>query len=354
MSHLCAESDNETHSTFPPASKNLASGQRRSGDCRAFKWNATPKFSKERCGQIVTAGFASGWSNFRLEHIGSGKLVVRGREVLGILKRRGIRIPPTNRIQNAIKLTEKANRGEVLISPEDLQTAERMLEAFRTLLESFQIVWTLTERPRRPDPFPNERLEYLLRGADMPSEETNTKARNTQFELLVGSSLVMGGADVIADEPDYHLLFHGEYVGVAVKRLTSTRPSALRKALSDGADQIGCHTERGFIAVNLDSWITDLSPQKVEEVGQNFQRQLRDAYTQLESISYKEALLGVIIFGNWSRWRFGGEKPIIDWRAPTQLVGFGDTQEEIEKFSSFFEPLRTRYESSMANLGELV
>ena len=314
---------------------------------------ADRKLGREASWYVVTSDFLSGWSNFRLDRIGSGNLAVRGQEVLRVLEGRGIRIPPTNRIQNAINLTEKANRGEVLIRPEDPQT-ERVLEAFRTLLESFQIVWTLIERPRQPDPFPNERLEYLLRGADMPSEETNTKARNTQFELLVGSSLIMGGAAVIADEPDYHLLFHGEYVGVAVKRLTSTRPSALRKALSDGADQIGRHTERGFIVVNLDSWITDLSPQKVEEVGQNFQRQLRDAYTQLESLSYKEALLGVIIFGNWSRWRFGGEKPIIDWRAPSQLIGFCDTQEEIEKFSSFFEPLRTRYEDSMAELGKLL
>ena len=294
------------------------------------------------------------WSNFRLERIGSGTLAARGREVVSLLRKRGVASPPENRLERAIRLTEQTNDGNVLIRADDPQTAARVLEAFRTLVEAFTVVWTLVERVRGVNPFPSERLAYLLQGADLPTEDANPKARNTQFELLVGATLVMGDADILPEEPDYRLLYHGEYVGVAVKRLTSTKPNTLWGHLRDASHQIVAHGGKGFVAIGLDSWVSDLDAEDVEEVGRKFNEQLQEAHAQLQKASERQALLGALIFANWSRWAFDGAKPTIDWRAPTQLIAFTDTAQELGRVKDFYEPLRARYEASMAEMGKLL
>lgn len=257
-------------------------------------------------------------------------------------------------MQRAIELTHRVNEGEVSIVAEDPDTATRVLESFRTLFETFVVTWTSTERPRRVDPFPIDRLKYLLEGADLPAEDSNQKARSTQFELLVGANLILGGTDIRPEEPDYRLLYHGDYVGVAAKRVRSLNPDRVRGLLRDALDQFERYDCRGFIALNLDRWIVDLASEDIREVGRLFNEQLQGAHKEIGKISGNERLLGAMIFTNWSRWCFDGPKPTIDWRAPAQFVGFGDTLIEQRRFEEFFGPFRSRWEANMEELGRLL
>lgn len=266
----------------------------------------------------------------------------------------GLKPPPGNRIQRAIEITERSNRDEIAIVDPRGEDEIRVLEAFRTLFETFVVVWTATERRRKVNPFPPDRLKYLFEGADTAAGDSNTTARNVQFELLVGAYLILGGADLRPEEPDYRFLYHGEYVGIAVKRLTSVNPNTLFGALRDAARQLQGSTGRGLIALNLDTWLQDLAAEDSEQVGARFQQQLHDAYRQLEKISAKDAVLGFFIRGTVLKWVLEGPKPMIDWRSPAQVIVFSETPADVERFKEYFQPLQRTLERSIEEFGRVI
>ncbi len=286
--------------------------------------------------------------------ISPSMLLAQAQVVLKRLSKLGVALPPSNRVARAIKIVQASNDGSIDIEAADSETQARILEAFRTLFEAFMIVYTATERPRQVNAFPNDRLRYLLRGADTPAEDSNPQPRNTQFELVVGAVLVLGGADVRPEEPDYLMLYHGDNVGVAAKRLTSLKPEAIRGRIREAARQIRNANTRGFVALNLDSWITDLGRDDPEEVGKNFNQQIWAAHQQLDSMSDREALLGAMIYGYWTRWLFEDATPQLDFRTATQSIAFTKDQEEVERARAFFEPLGERFEHGLRKLVDLL
>jgi hypothetical protein len=297
---------------------------------------------------------SSPWSNPQIPGIRSSLLALRGREVLERLGARGLRVPQPNRINNAVRLTEDLNAGRLVLRPEDAKLQRRALEAFRTIFEAFVIVWAAEERKRRVNAFPNDRLARLLEGAELPSDDRNPLARNTQFELYVGASLVLGGLEALPSEPDYRTVYWGETIGIPAKRLTSVKPETLRGQLRAGARQLATHGLRGLVALSLDPWVDDLSGDTAEEVGQKFNTQIQLAHQKLQEQSEKRAVMGAIIFANWSQFRFDAEKPVLDWRTPTQIIAFTDTQEELDRVRAFQDGWRARYENSLAELGALL
>jgi hypothetical protein len=170
--------------------------------------------------------YDSGWENFASWAVSPFMLARRAEEILSKLAARRVRIPASNRIERAIELTDQLNDSEALrtATPDELKRAR---EAFRSLWEFFFICYTAFERPRAARSLTNERLEMLLRGADDPDGESNSAARDNQFELLVAALFVLGGADVYSGEPDFRFLYHGRHVGIACKRVRSLRPNAL-------------------------------------------------------------------------------------------------------------------------------
>ncbi len=295
------------------------------------------------------------WHSFRLEGIGSGKLATRARDVLKILGEQGLRIPAGNRLERAAQQLERVNTA-----PENLHSmtddeAEQLIEATRTIFEAFYVTWAFTERENAARALPIGKFTAFFEGADMPSQDANPHARNTQFELVAATHFLLGGADLRHEEPDFTILFHGTYVGLAVKRLTSVRPATLSARLREGVRQIERAKGIGFIAVNLDNWITDLPGDEPEEVGRRFEAQLTDAYREIAKLAArKSTLLGIAILGTWLRWRKDNSQRRLEWQNPFQMVGFADDDADQKRFDEFFPPLRARWETSMIELGSLI
>ena len=291
------------------------------------------------------------WSLFQLR-IGTGKLADLGTQAIRVLKSRGVILPAGSRLERAVEIVSRLNTSPDIIRADDPKILRLTLEALRTVFQSFVICWTLTERPRRVVPFPAERLKYLGKGADLPAKDS--KPWDTQFELMVGANLILGGADLEPQEPpDCTLLYHGRRVGVEAKRLTSLKGQKVRDGLRDAAKAFLNTTGEGFVAFNLDNWIEEFIPvTDPEEFGKAFDSQVREAHKQIQAASERRALLGAFVFGTRNEWRFGDGKPQLVWQNPMQLIGFGDEgSREHPDFLAFFGPLRERWEASMTELG---
>ncbi len=301
----------------------------------------------------------SPWINFRVERVNSYKLSVRGREILAMLAKRGLQTNPGNRLERAVRIIEASNsdyEAGRFIRPEDTEGNRRLLEAFRTLWDALFVMHAVVDRPRASGALGNEVLSGFLFGADLPSEDANPLPRNTQFEAYVAATLILSGLTVTRAEPDFRMLFHGEDVGVAVKRLTSTKPSKVYDRLREATHQIRDSELQGFAAVNLDPWLSDLGDDSdPEAVGVLFNEQLKNAHQQLDKVSERPHLLGVILVAHWGRFVFrDGGPPGLDWRTPTQIITFTETAADATRMQEFFGPARARLENSLRGIEKLV
>lgn len=299
--------------------------------------------------------YNSGWSVSESARLSPGVLALRGREIVEKLRNRGLRIPQGNRLEQAITLTEKINDDHTLISPSNERMVYRSREAFRTLLEAFIIVYTIYDRPKNIGWYTNEMLGSLLRGAETEDIEAKSHPRNIQFELFVAATLVLGGTDVRLGEPDFRMTFHSTEVGVAVKRVRSLNPGTLKDELSDASKQIARANRQGFIAVNLDRWITELDTSSdLEALGESFARQVENAHRAMYDLSIRDTLLGYFLFGVWFTWDFAGELPRLEFHAPHQVRCFAEDDQTVIRCREFFEPLQHRTSRSLASAFELI
>lgn len=290
------------------------------------------------------------WRHFQLERVGSGALAAQGRNAAKALARRGIVLPANGRLERAIQRIERVNDAPELLHSMSDADAALLLEATRDVYDAFLVAYAAVERPRRVNPFPPDRLVCFGQGADSPKGEANPWARNTQFEVVVGAHFLLGGADVQAEEPDYSLLYNRRRVGLAVKRLTSLKPGTLVTRLKEAVEQISDTFGEGFAVVNMDSWITNLSGGSPEEVGAQFQSQLREAYRGMLKVVPKMELRGIIILGTWLRWQRIDGRRQLEWRNPFQFIGLADDEKDEAEFLQYMENLRARWENSMSEL----
>jgi len=282
-------------------------------------------------------------------------LAARGRQILDKLADRRIRIPAGNRIEQAIRLTDEANASSDTLREQPEAELYRFREAFRTLLESFIIVHTIYDRPRQTAWYNDEMLSRLLRGASTEKDDKNPHARNTQFELLVAASLVLGGADIRQEEPDFSMLFHGKRVGIAVKRVRSLKTETLRSELVDAARQIRDSTRTGFVAANLDSRINELDTSSdLDRLGKSFQEQVSVAHDTMHEISEREAVIGYMFYGSWFGWALDGEMPRLEFHVPAQIRCFTTNAAQTARCFEFFGPLHQRHSRCLATIMQLI
>lgn len=302
--------------------------------------------------------YNSGWSNFGLDRVSSDKLAHRGREILEMMQRRGIRPPPSCRLERGIRLTEAANddffAGRPL-SESDTDRLLRLREAWRTIWEALMVMDAVVKKRASSTAITNEHLVSFLEGADLPSEDANPLARNRQFEAVTCANLIHSGLAVSSGEPDCRFVQFGETVGVAVKRLTSVKPQKVYDELRDAAGQLRRSKLRGYVALSLDNWIDDLgSDDDSEVVGARFNEQLEKAHEKLDAISERPLVLGAFVSVSWSTWHFGGDRPALEWRMPQQIRCFTEDLAQVARQRELFEPARRRWEAAMAEIGSLV
>ena len=300
------------------------------------------------------AGYNSGWTNYASGGFSPSMLAVRCKEVIDALHRSGIRPSVPNRITRAIDIVTGLNDSERLAqaSASDLHVGS---EAFRTLWEFFFIGYTYRERGRPGGPFTTERLGAIFDGADTAATDANSRARSLQFELYTASALVLSGADVIDGEPDIRFLYHGEYRGVAVKRVQTLSRNAVRNAVRDGIRQIRGSCRTGFVALNLDTRVGDLDTAgDASALGKSFNTAVEDARETIEDYSDREVFLGAMLYGTHFEWIVDRTPPLLAFHMPRQVRCFTVTDDDVERARAFFEPAQVRLGNALTDICRLV
>lgn len=93
-------------------------------------------------------------------------------------------------------------------------------------------------------------LEPLFDGAILPSSDTNTLARDRQFELYMAALFIHSDFKIELKEPDLKFEHHGTYYGIAAKRISSARQ--IKKRVKEARFQLSKAGLRGLIALSVD------------------------------------------------------------------------------------------------------
>lgn len=300
---------------------------------------------------------SEGWKDFGIPRISAYRLVRRSEDVLRHITEAGVLVPPDNRISRAAKLLRALDedvRAGRDVDRDDLARQAVLVEAHRTLFESFVVLFARGDRPSGNEAISKTHLQAFLDGRDLPDPAADTP-RDLQFEAYVGACLSLSGLSVRAREPDFELLYHSKPLGVAAKRLTSTKPARVYDRLRHATNQLRDSYGAGFVALNLDGWLTEpLSGATPEEVGREFTASLQSAYMQMRKLATRSALRGTLVFASWHGWDFSGSRSRFALRMGVQTVVITDSDDDEGMAKRFFAPAYHRLRSSFGELGKLI
>lgn len=180
----------------------------------------------------------------------SQELAIRSADVsLSRLRNLGVGIQPANRIARAkAHLLNHREAGSLFPAGTDTQVVRMMMEAHRTLAESYVITSALDQ----PDETLRATLARLLQGHDSANGDSRSTPRDMQFELLIAALMKLGGIpDVVMGEPDIRFHLGAQVLGVAAKRVRSRRK--LRERVGEALRQLEQNSMDGIIALNVDA-----------------------------------------------------------------------------------------------------
>lgn len=307
----------------------------------------------DRTSDILTNDRSVGpWKAGKPVSPGSGAMVESADWIIKTLPQLGVSIPGGSRLILARKLIAQVHERQVRLDPEAIDVLKKVADAQRTVAEFFIILRAMQNRriPVTPDLL--DKLSIMLGGSEIEDRDTRTLARDTQFELYVMAQFIMGGATVHFGEPDLRLLFGEEMVGVAIKRLSSRKQ--LKKRVLDAADQIESRNDRGFIAVNLDRFVTSVrgpeQTESLEDRGREYNRSIAELHELLPLFSERPKILGVVNFGFTAHWEFDRDIPRYSGGFFRQILRFTDSPEQIEHARQYFETLSARIQNEIQHL----
>lgn len=101
-------------------------------------------------------------------------------------------------------------------------------------------------------------VKMMLSGTRLPSEDSNSTARNLQYQLYLASKFCNSGMSVMCVEPDFSFEYDGATYSVAAKRITSR--NKIRKRIKEAEQQINKCDHDGFIALSLDRLLPTANP----------------------------------------------------------------------------------------------
>jgi hypothetical protein len=186
----------------------------------------------------------------------------------------------------------------------------------------------------------------MLSGADTEDDDRNPRARNTQFELYVAATLIMGDVGVRLAEPDLRLEYFGEEVGIAAKRVRSLK-QLIRRA-KDGAEQLRRSGVRGFVALNVDVIL------KTDGQGLITTEQLDERIVALRDVddvlSQEPGVIGSLAFGRDATWHFGGPKPAMSMASTHRFSVYPAVYQDMERAEEFWRRARARIEERLQKL----
>lgn len=262
--------------------------------------------------------------------LGANGLLSRGDWALEVFKRISASVNESSRLPAALRLVRQINARPELMAAPSVDYLRLVSEAERTIWELFVIAFVADLRANRPrTPFTAKMITTALGGSAIAANDKNRKARNTQFELYVAALLSLGGTEVALAEPALRMLYWGEYIGVAIKRMGSTRKDKLKERLLSASDQIGRWTSQGVIAVNIDSFFAGKTlPGAVEKRNQEFgmaMQHVRDVVQ--EQFGPLKRVRGILTFGHLEAWALGATPPRHDSAYPLSRVLFDEEED---------------------------
>lgn len=235
----------------------------------------------------------SQWGSRAALNVGSGRMIETADWLITTLQHMGVSVLPSARLFAARRLIQDVDSFKTLLHSEEPAILRRVAEAQRTLTEFYIVVRAIESRPSILDASFLAKLQQMMGGAESAEDDKKSLARDTQFELYVLAQFLMGGATVSLGEPDVRFDFGRENVGVAVKRLSSNK--RLENRLRAGARQIEDGAGRGFVAINLDPFVSGTGAprfaEKIAERGAAFNRNIAPLHTLLPLFAHKHNVL---------------------------------------------------------------
>jgi hypothetical protein len=110
--------------------------------------------------------YASGWHHVHRD-LNTEMLAHRGEEILRFLPRLGVKVPLSNRLQEAVKTLNLLNAGKLVPTRDAVRVLKRTSAATRALWEALFIMHAIVAR-RQAHAFPRSQLRYLMKGALAP------------------------------------------------------------------------------------------------------------------------------------------------------------------------------------------
>lgn len=213
----------------------------------------------------------------------------------------GIPFPTPNRLERAMAVVDDL-RTPSIAEPDPA----RLRDAIRTIYDCYYIARACGGDAGRVEPELRDRLGQLMAGPDLVIEEdeNSSRARNTQFELLLGAWFTCGGTPVRLAEPDVRVVIGAEELGVAAKRIRSRKQ--IRKRVRKAVDQILKSPGRGFPALCVDGLLDDLDQLgDPEELGCQFDRSFPEFEAEITRLETEPRIYGLLVMGTRAGWVAG-------------------------------------------------
>ncbi len=219
------------------------------------------------------------------DRIGSSGFVALAHATLARLGDRGVDLRHARRLHRCDEILRQVHKGELRIARDDPKTLDLIARAVCDIREFYLISRTL---PKRRDAETDGKLRVVLRGS--------AKAKNFQFELLLGALFAVAGIPVRPDPPDLRFLFGGQ---LKEQRI------------------------RGIVAVNVDAFVRGLDVSEgMDGRWDEFDRRVARLHNLYPALAEQVSLVGIVAMGQVVEWALDRPTPHLQYPWLFRSQGF--------------------------------
>lgn len=288
----------------------------------------------------------SNWQGGDVLNLGPSGAIAAADYALSRFAQLGLDLPAENRLVRAQRLLGEVNALKVPLTPDLPANFRRATEAQWTVFDFYLVARSLG---RDCGAEVLAKVGTALGGSDLPEQDQNHLARNTEFELVVAAFLTMGSIPVVLDEPDLAIATDLGTLGVAAKRVQT--PRKIRRRMREAAKQIERSKRAGLVAINVDSVLLQLEPVgDAGEKGSTVNDQLGEVHRADDELMPRPLVLGRVAFGRTARWTFESDRPVLQQDWFRQYVAYNRTPGEAARLESILEAAETSITHRLAGL----
>ncbi|WP_420463138.1 hypothetical protein [Candidatus Palauibacter sp.] len=263
-------------------------------------------------------------------------------QAINILASLGVKVHSTGRHRSAQRKMEVFNQGKLLDLTDDGQRV-KLEAADRTAFETVLIASAAYRSRLTETPFTIERLQMMMKD--------HSRARDTQFELMLGAMFTLGGVDVTSGEPDLRIEYGEEVVGVAAKRVESLRDDKIKRRAREAERQIRGSGLRGWIAINLDTRFSNVDPTVPEKA---LLKEVNDLFSNVAEVIRTNTdggdVIGIMLYGYATVWEQHTSAEAPRYRTAIFQRREPYAEDDHQFAETFFRALDDRWDRSVATI----